>query len=396
MDGGKWLEFCNSPEQEALVTAVKIEGLALAEYCKSRGLDYSNTRKKLRAVEMRASLGGYAPDSHMRSPVATGMFADRVSSMLDAEGNLKQQWVIAKQDKSEHARILLEAIESASEGLPKFKPTKPPKVADNDLLSLLTITDFHLGMKAWQASDGEDWDVTIARDVFLNSIHDMIEKSPHSGTGVLNQLGDFFHWDGLIPVTPTSRHVLIGVDDRYSKLVEMTICIMTEAVNMMLKKFAKVVVVQAEGNHDLSSSVWMRKYIKHRYADEPRVEVIDNEFPYYAYLHGKVMLGFHHGHKMRMGNLQKLFCSEPRFRSMWGASEFCYIHSGHLHHERVIEDGGAITEQHPTLATRDHHSSSHGYVSHRGAKIITYHKEHGEVQRVTVRPLDDSVSRKSA
>ena len=182
---------------------------------------------------------------------------------------------------------------------------------------LLTITDFHLGMKAWKESDGEDWDVTIARDVFLQSIHDMVSAAPKSGTGILNQLGDFFHWDGLVPMTPTSKHVLTG-DDRYSKLVELTINIMTEAVHIMLKKFGKVVIVQAEGNHDLASSVWIRKYMKHRFQDEPRVSVIDNEFPYYVYLHGKTMLGFHHGHRLKMAQLQKLFAAEPRFREMWG------------------------------------------------------------------------------
>ena len=240
-------------------------------------------------------------------------------------------------------------------------------------------------MKAWKDSDGDDWDLKIARDVFLNAIHDMLNASPKSGTGILNQLGDFLHWDGLVQVTPTSGHHLTG-DDRYSKLVELSISVMTEAVDMMLKKFGKVVVVQAEGNHDLASSVWMRKFIKHRFQDEPRVEVIDNEFPYYAYQHGDIMLGFHHGHKMKMAQLQKLFASEPRFRKLWGASQHAYIHCGHLHHERVLDDAGCTVEQHPTLAARDNYTSSHGYVSQRGAKVITYDKLEGEVHRVTVRP----------
>ena len=321
----------------------------------------------------------------MTHVVPEGYKVKGVSTYYNEDGKPTGQWVKSATDEERRAQALLEAVENAATALPRFKPVKPPKQVDENLASLLTITDFHLGMKAWKDSDGDDWDLKIARDVFLNAIHDMLNASPKSGTGILNQLGDFLHWDGLVQVTPTSGHHLTG-DDRYSKLVELSISVMTEAVDMMLKKFGKVVVVQAEGNHDLASSVWMRKFIKHRFQDEPRVEVIDNEFPYYAYQHGEIMLGFHHGHKMRMAQLQKLFASEPRFRKLWGASQHAYIHCGHLHHERVLDDAGCTVEQHPTLAARDNYTSSHGYVSQRGAKVITYDKLEGEVHRVTVRP----------
>mgnify|MGYP002260545968 CR=1 FL=1 len=347
--------------------------------------DHREIRRTFKRIELEAALKGDSPDHDMTHTVPTGFNVKGVSTYYNDEGKVTGQWVKSQTDREIQAKMLLEAIEDSSQLLPKFKPSKAPKKVNEDLCSLLTITDFHMGMKAWHESDGEDWDVTIARNVFMQSIHDMVAASPASGTGVLNQLGDFFHWDGLVPMTPTSKHPLTG-DDRYSKLVELTINIMTDAVNVMLKKYGKVVVVQAEGNHDLASSVWIRKYMKHRFEDEPRVEVIDNDFPYYAYLHGEIMLGFHHGHRMKMASLQKLFASEPRFRQMWGSANHCYIHCGHLHHERVLDDAGATIEQHPTLAARDNYSSSHGYVSQRGAKVITYDKSEGEIHRVTVRP----------
>lgn len=52
----------------------------------------------------------------------------------------------------------------------------------------------------------------------------------------------------------------------------------------------------------------------------------------------------------------------------------------------MIEDGGAIAEQHPTLAARDAYAARRGWVSRRGAKVITYDKLDGEVARTTVRP----------
>jgi hypothetical protein len=154
----------------------------------------------------------------------------------------------------------------------------------------------------------------------------------------------------------------------------------------MLKRFDKVVIVSAEGNHDIAGSIWLRKHIKHMFSDESRLTVIDNDYPYYALLHGETMLAFHHGHKLRLAQMHKLFASEPRYREMWGKASYTYIHTGHYHHEKVIEDGGAIAEQHPTLAGRDAYAARGGWVSRRGAKVITYDKIDGEVSRITVRP----------
>jgi hypothetical protein len=227
--------------------------------------------------------------------------------------------------------------------------------------------------------------VAISKDVFLNGVADMIDGCPSSGTGILNQLGDFLHFDGLLAMTPASGH-LLDADTRYAKIVELSMMVMIEAVQMMLKKFDKVHVINAEGNHDMAGSIWLRKHIKHMFVDEPRVTVDDAEFPYYAYLHGETMLGFHHGHKVKLAQLHKLFAAEPRYRSMWGKATKTYIHTGHMHHERVIEDGGAIAEMHPTLSSRDAYAARGGWVSNRGAKAITYHKTEGEVHRITVRP----------
>jgi len=384
MNLGKFAES----ESQAEVASLVDGGMTKREAAKRLGISERNVYKMLERIKINALKRGYSPDHDMTHVVPEGYKVKGISTYYNEDGKPTGQWVKSATDEERRAEALLEAVENAATALPKFKPAKSPKQIDENLASLLTITDFHLGMKAWKDSDGEDWDLKIARNVFLNSINDMLNASPKSGTGILNQLGDFLHWDGLVQVTPTAGHHLTG-DDRYSKLVELSISVMTEAVHLMLKRFGKVVVVQAEGNHDLASSVWMRKFIKHRFEDEPRVEVIDNEFPYYAYQHGDIMLGFHHGHKMKMAQLQKLFASEPRFRKMWGDSNHAYIHCGHLHHERLLDDAGATVEQHPTLAARDNYSSSNGYVSQRGAKVITYDKSEGEVHRVTVRPRHD-------
>jgi len=372
-------------KSQARIAVARIEGKTWAWITENLGVDGGNARQTLQSMKRRAVNQGFSPEHDMTHVVPDGFRVKGVSTYYDADGNPRAQWVKSQTDQARQIEILLDRIESGANGHKRFKPTAAPKRADDELLSLLTITDFHLGMYAWEVETGDAWDIEIARNVFLNAVHAMVEASPNSRIGFLNQLGDMLHWDGMLAVTPASGHVL-DADTRYGKLVDLTMQIMTEAVRLMLKKFSEVRVIQAEGNHDPAGSVWMRKFMKHVFANEPRVTVDDSEFPYYAYLHGETMLGFHHGHKSKMLSLPKLFAAEPRFRAMWGTAKQTYIHTGHLHHERVLEDGGAIVEQHPTLAGRDSYTVRGGWVSKRGAKLITYDKTLGEVQRITVRP----------
>ena len=377
-------EYCISERELSVISARAVDD-TVDETAAKFGVSIRAIYTISGAVKARAARKGHAPEHDMTATAPDGFQVKGVSTYYNASGQKTGQWVKTIGDKERQHEIMLLAIEETHKNYKPFKPSPKVKHTDKDLLSLITITDFHLGMYAWEAETGDDWDVNISKRVFLNAISDMIEAAPKAHTGFLCQLGDFLHFDGITAVTPMSGHIL-DADTRYSKLVELTIEIMTQAVQMMLKKFGKVVVVQAEGNHDMSGSIWLRKHIKYVFKDDKRVEVIDNEFPYYAYLHGEILLGFHHGHKKKMAQLPKLFASEPRFRKLWGKATQAYIHTGHMHHERVVEDMGAIVEQNPSLSTRDAYSARGGWVSARGAKVITYHTKLGEVHRTTVRP----------
>lgn len=384
---GEWdalLAYCETDKQRKVVE-LRSHGLSAREVGEAVGVSERNVMGMCSRIKKRAAKQGYSPSHDMVHTVPDGFKVKGVSTYYNDEGKPVGQWVKSQSDEARQIEIVLQAIEAATDNIKPFDPVPKPKGTDKDLCSLLCITDFHLGMYAWEAESGEDWDIHIARDTFLNAINEMVTACPKSHTGILCQLGDFLHFDSLLQVTPSSGHIL-DADSRYAKLVELTLEVMTHACQIMLAHFGQVIVVQAEGNHDMAGSVWLRKAIKREFAKDKRLTVIDNEFPYYAYLHGEIMLAFHHGHKVKLQQLHKLFASEPRFRSMWGEAKQTYIHTGHYHHERVVEDGGAIAEQHPTLSARDAYAARGGWVSMRGAKVITYHKTDGEIHRTTVRP----------
>ena len=381
------LDYCTTERQREVITLYE-EGLGYQRIAdRLKTITKWGVRDIIKNVKGKAAMRGHSPENDYLHTVPEGFVLRGVSTLYNDEGKPVSQWVKSASDKEAQFQMMIERIELACEGIKPWKPVKTPKVVEDDLLSLLVITDFHLGSYCWGQETSEDYDTNMARDLFLSSVKEMIDSTPKSKIGMLCNLGDFLHWDGLEQLTPSGKNLLEG-DSRYSRIVDIAMTVMDEAVRMMLKKYEKVVFVCAEGNHDIAGSIWLRKFIRKLYANEPRLEVIDNDFPYYAYRHGNTMLCFHHGHKAKMGNLPKVFSSEPRFREDWGKSKIAYIHSGHYHHERVIEDAGAITEQHPTLASRDSYATRLGLMSQRGAKVITYSNEDGEVSRITIRPRD--------
>jgi hypothetical protein len=349
------------------------------------GVNQRTMERSIARAKVVAAKRGYAPEHDMTHPAAPGFSVSGTSTYYDKDGNKAGQWVKTRQDEEKRLEVVMEALESF-----EWKPAptiKKPSLVERDLLTLYTLTDFHLGMYAWADEAGDDWDLKIATQEMVSAVQEMADGSPNSECGILNLQGDFLHWDGLDAVTPASKHVL-DADTRFGRLIDMALDTIVWAIDSLLAKHEKVKVIICEGNHDLVGSLWIRKILKKLYSKNPRLEVDDTEFPYYAHLHGSIMLGFHHGHKTKNKSLPALFASEPRFRKMWGDAAYCYIHTGHYHHteQDMAEGGGAIVERHPTLSGRDAYAARGGYVSWRAAHAITYHKDSGECRRVTVTP----------
>lgn len=346
------------------------------------GIPISTFKKRYNIATKHRSVQGLEP------LIPDGQKLRGISSLykvdtITGERTEVMQWVKTNQDLDRQLEIIRETAEALKEDIPKEPALVYEGVSDKELCSVYVLTDYHIGQMSWAGETGVDWDTDKSSDFLVRWFERAIAAAPASEVGVLCQLGDFLHFDGLEAVTPTSKHVL-DADARYPKIVGAAIKAVRRIVKMMLAKHRYVHIIMAEGNHDLASSVWLRAMFADKYEDEPRVTVDNTSLPYYVYQHGKTMLGFHHGHKKSMGDLSKMFAGS--FRQMHGQTEFTYIHTGHYHHVSSKEDSIAIVEQHATMAPKDAHSARGGYQSHRGAVVIHYHRQHGEVGRLTIRP----------
>jgi len=353
----------------------------------SLGIHHSTIIRALDRLESRAAKKGWSPAHDMVHTVPDGYLVKGVSTYYDKEGKPSGQWVKSAVDADRQRELMAEAFAAMAETLPRVKPVAGPKKVDDSLCNVYTLTDCHVGMLASAKETlNADWDLKIAERTLTAAFCHMVNAAPQASVGVVAQLGDWLHSDGsggLLPITPQHGHVL-DQDGRFSKIVSSSIRILRRIVDFALERHEKVVVLLAEGNHDMASSIWLRAMFAALYENEPRVQVIDSALPYYVYQHGETMLAFHHGHLKRNDDLPLLFASQ--FPKVWGATSKRYCSTGHRHHVEEKEHSGMTVIQHPTLAARDAYAARGGWLSERSATAITYHDRFGQVARNTVTP----------
>lgn len=338
------------------------------------GVDPKLIYQALQRVKEKASRNGYAP-GHWDGGVAPGYTMGKVTVHRTPKG-VVQVWERQNPDAERLLAALREAVDAMREEIQPVPPAPMSAHTLDKLLNCYVITDYHLGAMAWGEETGADWDIKIAEGLLVDWFASAIALAPAAHTGVFAQLGDFLHWDGLEAVTPTSKHVL-DADSRFQKIVRVAIAVIRRIMAMLLAKHERVILLMAEGNHDLASSAWLRELFAALYADEPRVEVITRPDPYYCVEWGSTSLFFHHGHKRKLANLETVFIA--KFREVFGRTRHSYAHTGHFHHDRVEETNTMRLEQHRTLAAPDSHASRGGWLSGRDAKVITYHQDFGRL-----------------
>jgi hypothetical protein len=329
----------------------------------------------------RLALQGYSPAHDMVHVVPDGFTARGVSTYYNKEGKPSGQWVIARQDAARTEAMIREMLEAMAEDLPRVPLVPGPAYVKSDLMNTYIITDYHLGMLSWAPETGADWDTELAERMLIRWFEIAIANAPPAAVGVFAQLGDFMHWDGWDAVTPTSRH-LLDADTRFPKLVAVATRAVRRVIEMLLAKHERVRVIMAEGNHDMSASVWLRQLCAEVYRDNPRVTVEMRPDPYYCVEFGKTAVFFHHGHKKHLAQLPETFAA--KFRETFGRTLHAYAHAGHLHHVAAKESALMLIEQHRTLAAPDAHASRGGWLSARDAQVITYDRNYGETGRLRI------------
>jgi hypothetical protein len=275
----------------------------------------------------------------------------------------------------------LERIRETLEGLSAAPVVPVPTHYNSDLCTVIPVADAHIGLLAWGAETGEDYDTQKAVDRLQSWVSQVVDASPASDTAVLLGLGDLLHADDTRNQTPASKHSL-DVDTRHFKTLEMAIKVMATAVELAAAKHKRVIVRILRGNHDEHSHLAVLFALAERYRDDPRIEVQRDPSEFFAYEFGKVLIAAHHGDRAKAERMV-LFMAD-QYPEMWGRTKHRFLFTGHLHHHKSQDIGGVQWEQLRAVTARDAYAVGHAYSGRAQLQAVTYHRTDGEVMRVKV------------
>ena len=289
------------------------------------------------------------------------------------------QWVKTSADKERQAEIFKEFIAELCENVKGKAPTiAPPASSDSNLLAVYPIGDHHHGMYADGAETGSNYDCRIASHSLETAVDYLATLAPPAETALLINLGDYFHANDSTNETPGHGNRL-DVDTRYGQVMYSGAMALVRCVLRLLEKHQRVVVWNMRGNHDPDAAMSLAMAMCFYFHNEPRVEV-DMGSSLYKYLRfGNNLIGSHHGHGAKGGDLPLLMAADRR--EDWGQTEHRVWHCGHIHHKTAKEYPGVVVETHRTLAGSDAWHAGKGYRSKKDMNAIVYHSDFGEIQR---------------
>jgi hypothetical protein len=340
-------------------------------------------KKKITAEDLIAQAEERAkarthPDLHNhKAPI--GYHLRGVSTLLDAEGAVKQTWVKTVKTHEDPMAILdAFQIAVAQRDIAVAKPVKAPKTVEKDLLTTYYHGDAHVGMLSWAAETGEDFNLEIAERNIIAATNHLVDIAPPSEYALIINVGDFFHADNVEAKTARSGHSL-DVDSRWAKVLRIGISILTQCIDKTLTKHKYVKLICSQGNHDPHSSIMLSTCLAHHYRNEPRVTIETSPSKFHWHEFGKNLFGITHGDMAKPSDLPGIMAHDKA--EAWGRTKYRFWFCGHIHHTQVKEYPGVLIESFRTLAARDAWHAASGYRAGRSMISDVFHVERGRILR---------------
>lgn len=303
--------------------------------------------------------------------------------------DLYQVKVTFKAKKQEYNAHL--ALESTLDAIKNHAPLyqHPPRQSSQGGVPLsggvmleMSLPDVHIGKLAWAAETGDEYNLSIAQERFMDAFIYLLDDATrrHTIEKIVFPVGnDLLNCDG--PHGMTTGGTPQSNDGRYQKAYQVTIGLLVGAIERLVA-VAPVEVVSVPGNHD-TLSVWtITETIGAWFRNSPHVTV-DNSPSLRKYTRwGKCLIGFTHGDKEKPESLPLIMAQERA--SDWAETKAREWHLGHKHtvSAKVVghlaEHTGVRVRVLPSLSGSDAWHSQMGYVHNiKSAEAYLWHKERG-------------------
>lgn len=370
-------------ERQRQYLEATIETGSHTKAAKKLGISRRAVDRGIKLVEAKAASVGVAPHRDLTHQTAEGFEAKRISTAYKDDGSVALQWVIQEPQKRDIRQKIEALLEGLTDDLSGVKdPVKAPKIVDSDYCAMYLIGDHHFGMLADSETklDDADWDVKIATKVLGNAVDRLAQRVGNAHTGVLVNVGDFFHADSSANTTTAGTPV--DVDTRIGKTFKLAGRLFQLIIDKMLEVHQEVVVINVRGNHDSDMACHLSSCLELLYDREPRVDVLQN---YSKFLHWEWennLFVYHHGDRIK--HEQILQAVITNLDEEWSQCKNRYCHLGHIHHHMSREVGSMQFSHWGSLTATDQWHSDSGYGAERSMTAIVYHKQYGEDSRVKI------------
>lgn len=389
------IEFCSTERQRQVIEMAEA-GESFHSIGRNLGLTFQYVSRIHKLIKERAATHGHAPESGFNHKVPAPHIAKGVSNLWKrGEPEPLLSWVKSGISKEQFEKHLAEAADLFYAALPKMNvPKARPKTKYNkDIIPWFQIGDAHLGMLAHSAEVGHNFDIKIAVTELMTAFSILFAESESCERCVINDLGDFTHYENFRGQTEQSGHQL-DYDGRFPKMIDYYIPLMRSIIENALRKFKYVDIIVNQGNHSRTNDIWMARLLREVYSDTDRVNVVNNSDVFIPYRMGDTFVMTHHSDKCNPAQLAKVMATD--FREHWGAARFCYIDTGHVHHGFTSkEHPGVMIESWNTLAPADKYAHDGGWRSRQSITRVDRSRKYGNTSRRTL-PVEEVQDRIAA
>jgi len=386
-----------TPVQATYIDAIIAAGGNIHKAAKHLGRHHNSLRAAMALVRANAAVHGYSPEHGLNSQVPHPFIAKGHSTLqrVGADGSRETvlQWTKTRLDDQAWADQIKAGVAAFLEDAAPLPAAPAPLIEENsnDIIPWIQIGDAHLGMLAHEAETGANFDLKIAEAELMTAIHMLIDDLPVVERLVINDLGDFTHYENMRGETDASGHKL-DYDGRFPKMIEVYSRMMRGIVDKALSKAAIVDVIVNQGNHSRTNDLWMAELLRVAYDATGRVNVLNNRSPFIGYRMGNTFVMTHHSDTCKPARLASVMATD--FARDWGECDYRYIDIGHIHHGMVLkEHPGVVIESFNQLAAKDKWATDGGYRSRQSISVIYRSRTYGEIGRrlLPLRQVQDRI-----
>ena len=272
----------------------------------------------------------------------------------------------------------------------KHRPSYPKithKKLPGSVALEINIFDLHFGKLVWDQEAGENFDIKIARDVFLRTIAQLIDYAKVFPIGqVIFPVGnDFFNVDSSDNTTTAGTKQ--DEDTRWKKTFKAGRELMVEGIDR-LREIAPVYVPVIPGNHDAERAFYLGDSLECLYHAISGVTIDNGAKSRKYYRYGKNLIGYAHGKDEKPMDLPGLMAQEAP--ALWAETRFREFHVGDKHHKKEIhwksteEYKGVVVRYMPSLASTDVWHYQNGFIGNvRAGEAFIWHPEAGLICQLT-------------